>query len=170
LSVLARRLRDSRGVSTVTYALVLPLFILLVFGILEIWRVVAVRQSLYLGTYTAARYLSAESRSWRVSRADQWEPLAAEVARGIVDGELRRNNLIPGGYALTVQATVEPGRRGTDLTHLGWLFTLRVDLSVPGLITLPILNMSTISFVERQVSYVEYLTGQWTPPEEGPPY
>jgi len=56
---LARGLRyRERGASTVTYALVLPLFILLVFGTFEIWRIVSIRQSMERGVYRAARHLS----------------------------------------------------------------------------------------------------------------
>ena len=47
-----------RGASTVTYALVLPLFVLLVFGTFEIWRIVSIRQSMERGVYRGARYLS----------------------------------------------------------------------------------------------------------------
>ena len=167
--MLARLRRDNRGASVVTYVLILPLFILLVFGILEIWRVMAVRQSLHLGVYQAVRGLSTEGREWLPCSASQWESHASQRAHAIIDHELKRNTLIPQGYTLLVQAVIEPEAR-IDLTQLGWFFTVRAELMAPGLITLPMLNTGTVTLVEQQVSYIEGITGSWTPPEEGPPY
>ena len=53
-----RFLHDKQGASLVTYVLILPIFLLLVLGAYEVWRLIAVKQSLYLGTYRAARYLA----------------------------------------------------------------------------------------------------------------
>jgi len=162
--------RDKKGASVVTYALVLPLFILLVFGILEIWKVITVRQSLYLGVYQAVRQLSSEGRTWRLGSPGQWEQDARVRASGIIDNELKRNTLIPQGYTLRVQVVIEPEARGSDLTQLGWFFTARAELMVPGLVTLPLLNFGTVTLVEQQVSYVEGLSGSWIPPVEDGPY
>jgi hypothetical protein len=167
--VLTRLRRDNKGASVVTYALILPLFIVLVFGILEIWRVLIVRQSLHLGTYQAVRALSSEGRQWLPGSAEQWEANAAGHAHTIVDRELKRNTLIPQGYNLRVQVVIEPEARA-DPTKLGWLFTVRAELMAPGLVTLPMLNVGTLTLVDRQVSYIEGLTGSWVPPEEGAPY
>jgi len=170
MTVLARFRQDKKGVSVVTYALVLPLFIVLVFGILEIWKVMAVRQSLYLGVYQAARQLSSEGRKWRLGSAGQWEYDATQRAYGIIDRELKRNTLIPSNYTLRVQVFIEPEARGSNLARLGWFFTVRAELGVPGLITLPMLNWGAITLTEQQVSYIEGVSGAWTPPQEGPPY
>jgi len=167
--VSARLRRDSKGASVVTYALILPLFIVLVFGILEIWRVMSVRQSLHLGTYQAVRALSSGGRRWLPSSAGQWEANATEQAHGIINRELKRNALIPRSYNLRVQVAIEPEARA-DLTKLGWLFTVRAELTVAGLVTLPPLNVRTLTLTERQVSYIEGISGSWVPPIEGPPY
>jgi hypothetical protein len=169
LIVFARLRRDNKGASVVTYALILPLFILLVFGILEIWKVMSVRQSLHLGSYQAVRALSSGGRQWLPSSAGQWEAKATGHAHAIIDHELKRNTLIPQGYTLRVQVVIEPEARA-DPTKLGWFFTVRAELTVPGLVTLPLLNVGTLTLVERQVSYIEGLSGSWIPPEEGPPY
>lgn len=50
--------RHDRGASTVTYALVLPLVVLLIFGTFEVWRIVSIRESMERGVYRAARHLS----------------------------------------------------------------------------------------------------------------
>jgi len=167
--MLARFRRDKRGASLVTYALILPLFILLVFGILEIWRVMSVRQSLHLGTYQAVRVLSSGGRQWLPTSADTWEAIATEQAHGIIDRELQRNTLLPQGYTLRVQVAIEPDARA-DLTLMGWFFTVRAELTAAGLVTLPPLNVQALTLNERQVSYIEGITGDWSPPEEGLPY
>ena len=168
--MLERLGRDRRGVTTIAYMLILPIFIVLVFGILEIWKVMVVRQSLYLGVYRAVRQLSAEGRMWQLGSAGQWEPAARERAFGIIDYELKRNALVPQGYTLRVQVVIEPEARGQDLRQLGWFFTVRAEVMAPCLVTLPMLNFGNVTLVEKQVSYIEGLSGSWIPPEEGPPY
>jgi hypothetical protein len=101
--------------------------------------------------------------------AGQWEANATGHAHAIIDHEVKRNTLIPRGYTLRVQVVIEPEARA-DPTELGWFFTVRAELTVPGLVTLPLLNVGTLTLVERQVSYIEGLSGSWVPPEEGPPY
>ena len=168
--MLARFRKDKRGASVATYALILPLFVVLIFGILEIWKVMVVRQSLYLGVYRAVRQVSAEGRMWQLGSAGQWEPAARERAFGIIDYELKNNALVPQGYTLRVQVVIEPEARGQDLRQLGWFFTVRAEVMAPGLVTLPMLNFDNVTLVEKQVSYIEGLSGSWIPPEEGPPY
>ena len=167
--MLARFHRDKRGASIVTYALLLPLFILLVFGILEIWRVMSVRESLHFGTYQAARTLSSGGRKWLPAAAEQWEAAAAGQAYGIVDRQLQSNTLLPRGYSLQVQVQIEADAR-ENLRALGWFFTVRAQLTVDGLVTLPWLDVGALTLSERQVSYIEGVSGNWSPPEEGSMY
>jgi len=167
--VWARFRRDRRGASMVTFALILPLFILLVFGILEIWRVVSVRQSLHLGTYQAIRALSSTGRQWLPRSAEQWQAMAAGQAETIIDWELQRNRLLPATHDLQVQVTID-GAAPANLSELGWLFTVQAQLTVDGLVTLPWLDVGALTLTERQVSYIEGVTGDWSPPAEGKPY
>jgi len=158
--VLERLGRDRRGVTTIAYMLILPIFIVLVFGILEIWKVMAVKQSLYLGAYKAARVLSWEGRSYPSGDVWQWEARATERAKGIIHEELGRNALVPQGYTLNVSVSVEAGRRGSTAS-LGWLFTVRAELTSPGLISL--LGSGGLTLVERQVSFIEGPNSDWRP-------
>ena len=167
--MLERLRRDTRGVSVVTYALILPLFIVAVFGILEIWRVMSIRQSLHLGTYQAARALSAQGRQWLPTSAGQWESLATPQAQYFVERELEQNGLLPPEYTVRVQVEIEPSARA-DITKLGWFFTVRAQVTVPGMITLEPINIGTFTLTDTQVSYIEGISGDWTPPEEGPAY
>lgn len=158
--MLERLGRDRRGVTTIAYMLILPIFIVLVFGILEIWKVMAVKQSLYLGAYKAARVLSWEGRSYPSGDVWQWEARATERAKGIIHEELGRNALVPQGYTLNVSVSVEAGRRGSTAS-LGWLFTVRAELTSPGLISL--LGSGGLTLVERQVSFIEGPNSDWRP-------
>ena len=165
----SRLRRDNKGASVVIYVFILPLFILLVFGSLEIWKVMSVRYSLTQGVYKAARKLSSEGMHWPLGSASAWESIAHERAVGTIKGELDENKLIPTDYTLRVQVAIEPEGRANP-AQLGWFFTIRAELMVPGLITLPVLNFGTVTFVERQVSYIEGLSGHWLPPTPAEPY
>lgn len=80
--------RDERGNTIIQFVLVLPIFIILVFGSYEIWKLVHLKQSLEAATIQASRYLSVEGpflmdeppgypESWR-QRA--WDIIASELA------------------------------------------------------------------------------------------
>jgi hypothetical protein len=150
---------------------ILPLFVLLAFGTFEIFKVMSVRQSLSSGAYKAARHLSAFGRTWLAptSPAFSWESAAREAATEIIDQELKDNDFLPQGYRLRVQVVIDTQGR-TNPSGLGWLFTIRAELAVPDLIRLPQLKFGTITLVERQVSYIEGLSGDWIPPEDSGPY
>jgi hypothetical protein len=165
-----QRLRsDQKGVSVVTFALIIPVFVVVIFGTLEMFKVMSVRQSLNLGTYKAARALSAQGRRWLPASAGTWVATATEHATYFIDREVKSNALLPPGYTLRVQVFIEPGAP-SNLSQLGWFFTVRSELSVPGLITLPVLNIATIRLADEQASYIEGISGSWVPPEEGAPY
>jgi len=167
----ARFFKDKRGASVVTYMFILPLFVLLAFGTFEIFKVMSVRQSLSLGAYKAARHLSAFGRTWLTptSPAFSWENAARETATEIIDQELKGNDFLPQTFQLRVQVVIDSQGRASP-SRLGWLFTVRAELVVPDLIRLPPLKFGTITLVERQVSYIEGLSGDWIPPEDGGPY
>jgi hypothetical protein len=169
--MLSRLIRDKRGASAVTYVFILPLFVLLAFGTFEIFKVISVRQSLSLGAYKAARHLSAYGRTWLAptSPANAWENAARQSATEIIDQELEDNDFLPQGYSLRVQVVIDSHGRDNP-SRLGWLFTIRAELAVPNLIRLPPLKFGTITLVERQVSYIEGLSGDWIPPEDSGPY
>jgi len=157
--------RDKRGVSVIGTLIALPILIVLVFGILEIWKVMAVKQSLYLGTYKAARQLSWLGPSWLGQNLAGWESRARAVADGIVREELNRNALLPRGYTLSVSVSIEPGARGS-MQDLGWLFTVHSEMHAPGLVTL--LGSQALTLAERQVSYIEGPNADWKPWTELP--
>ena len=60
---------DTRGTSTVTAAVTLPLLIVLLFGIFGLFRMMAVKWVFDRGTREAARYISEEARFWDLQPA-----------------------------------------------------------------------------------------------------
>jgi hypothetical protein len=149
-----RFLDDKQGVTLVTYVLVLPLFLLLVLGAYEVWRLLAVKESLYLGTYRAARYLAQNPGD--VDGAEAW--LRWELDRSFAGNS----------------AGLQPLDR-TGLTDLrcGDPFTIRAVLDVPWIVDIPYLPLQNIHFVEQHSGRVECAPYRgWTLPEpqEGHPY
>lgn len=75
-------LHDRRGSVAVQAFLLLPIFVLVVFGGYEILRAMSVKQALHDGTYQAARYLALNPIT--NTRSGQWE----EVAQALIEQEL----------------------------------------------------------------------------------
>jgi hypothetical protein len=97
---------DRRGASMATAAVVLPLLVMVVFGMVAIWRFLSVKQSMDAATYEAARYLSHEG----VRIAEQfhsWDPeqwaAAAQQEIAWVDGEIRRNPFVAADSPVQIQ-------------------------------------------------------------------
>jgi len=153
--------------------LILPLFILLIFGIVEVWKVMAVRQSLHLGVYKAARWLSWQGPAYLPQSgygfydvsAEVWESRVTGPAETIVRQELDHSHLLPAGYALHVQVFIEPDRRNS-VQDLGWLFTVRAELVANGLV--PFLSSGPLTLTEQQVSFIDNPAGHWRPWDELP--
>jgi Flp pilus assembly pilin Flp len=167
------RLRsDNRGASAVAYALILPLLALLILGTIEVWRVMSVRQSLSLAVRSATHELSLNGSVWLPSSVGRWEANATGLAYATIRRELDNNDFVPQGYFLRVLVTVEPEARGPSaLDVTGWLFSVRAELMTPNLVRLlPQLDTGTITFVERQVSYIDGSPGPRVPLSEGARY
>jgi len=173
--------KDKKGATVVTYALILPLLILLIFGTVEIWRVMAVRQSLNLGVYQAMRTLSWQGRLWLPRDQSAWELLATERARDTIATTIALESqgdaftIVPENSTLQVWVTVGP-EAPAYLTEdeLGWFFTVRAELAVHNVITVePLASVfpeRSLTVAVEQWGYIEGKTGDWMPPPEGPPY
>jgi len=128
-------LRDKKGSGIITYTLVLPIFIFLIFGVFEVWKIISIKQALDAGTYKAARYLSANY--------DQ------EGAREIVWNEVEKNSVL--GEDASKQVKVYIPTRRPDCSAL---FTVRAELSWA--IVIPYLpSRDDMWLVEQHTSYIE---------------
>jgi hypothetical protein len=155
---------DQRGATLVTYVLVLPLLILLIFGSFAVWRIMVIRQTLFLGTYKAARELSYQGRNLPLD-----ETVWREVADSVIRAEVEGNHLIESGYALNVAVTLpDTNSCGRSLPVGNSLFTVKATLILPTPIRVPYLDpIINPTLTEQRTSFVECPRGwEGTPPPE----
>lgn len=174
---------DRRGATMVTYSLVLPLFLLIIFGAATIWRVISLKQSTDVATYEAARYLSHEgrriaARALPYYNPDGWAQIAyAEVEPEIQD-LIRRNPFVHDGDVIQVEIVppvdVDCNPWGAAVTNdsrapenIG--FTVTTRLSVESPIQIPFIERPlTLTLQESHSEMVECPRYQGDPPDEGP--
>jgi hypothetical protein len=154
---------DQRGATLVTYVLVLPLLILLIFGSFAVWRIMVIRQTLFLGTYKAAWELSWLGRDLEFDE-EVWQGIAESIVRTEVEG----NHLIESGSTLNVAVTLPntldcPSDDERLIDNI--LFTVEATLSLPTPVRIPFLDPEPITLTERHTSFVECPRG-WNPPPE----
>ena len=140
-------IKEERGITVITFALVLPIFILVIFGILEVWKIISVRESLYLGMHKVAPYLTKEGRHLP-DRPEDWEAAAEVITMGIVTQELANNPFVPDSVAVQAEVRIyDP-----DLPKCEWLFTARVD--IPWTAIIPY-TPGDMTLAEQTTSYIQ---------------
>jgi hypothetical protein len=152
-------IRGQRGSTLIQFVLVLPLFLILIFGSFAVWKVVSAKQTLASGTYQAARYLSVEGRY--LGYPGEWE-YAAQV---IIARELENNSLlrplpqpiISFGSPSKPKCPEEDCVNDPGPCLNRALFTVIAEISLPWPVRIPFLGSETetITLVERQTSYIE---------------
>ena len=137
-----------------TYALILPVLILLIFGSFAVWRIMVIRQTLFVGTYKAVWELSRQARDLGIDDPEIWWRIADSTIREEVEG----NHLIEPGYALNVVVTL-PSELACPSS--GWrlvddiLFTVKANLSLPAPIRIPYLDPVNLTLTEQHSSFVK---------------
>ena len=157
---------DQRGSPLIEFVLVLPLFLILIFGSFVVWKIVSAKQSLASGTYQAARYLSVEGRYLDYAPdldddPDDWQ----DAARVIIVRELGNNSLLRPlpQPVVTIEPPVRPqcppdDAVRTPMPHLKRaLFTVRAKITLPWPVRIPFLETitETITLEEKRTSYIE---------------
>ncbi|MGD8245620.1 MAG: TadE/TadG family type IV pilus assembly protein [Anaerolineae bacterium] len=157
-------LRDRRGASAVTYVLILPLFILIVFGALQVWRIIAIKQSLHVGTYQTVRCLSMYD-SRQTTRAGCETLLLATLANnGLIDDA----NAVRITYYDAERRVIPDPTLSAYVDECGEVFSMETELTLPGSIVIPYLPARDMTLHERKSSYIECPAG-WSPITEGTP-
>lgn len=160
-------LEDKRGASIIIYMVLLPVFILIIFGALEVWRIISVKQSLHVGTYRTIRCLSMyDTRG-----------TTREGCETLLRTTLTSNGLIDEATANTVQITyydvdgrvIGDPTLATDVSECGELFKMETELSLPWSSVIPYLPEREMTLIERKSGYIECTVGGWGPPSEGTP-
>jgi len=138
--------KDERGVTVVTFALVLPIFLLVIFGMFEVWKIISVRESLHLGMRRVAARLTKEGR-YLPNRPEDWEAAAEIITIEIVTQELANNPFVPDSVAVQAEVRIyDP-----DLPKCEWLFTARVE--IPWTAIIPY-TPGDMTLVEHTTSYI----------------
>ncbi len=142
-------LRDQRGaVDLIQFALILPILILIIFGSYEIWRLVSVKQSLYAGTYQAARYISL---NYLIEG-----PAVQTPANAMIVQELTNNALLSGDTGLQSLPSIEYSPEGLAGLRPYQFFRIRTTLRLPWPVIIPFLpTRPSITLVEQQTSFIE---------------
>jgi hypothetical protein len=147
--------RDERGVTIITFALVLPIFLLAIFGMFEVWKIMSVRESLYLGTHRAAMYLTKEGRRIPYVNREDWED---EAERRIIEHqheffvELGNNPFVPDDVDIQ-DDDVHVDVVYVDSDICKWLFTVRVEL--PWTAVIPYIPFGNMTLAEQTTSYIQ---------------
>ena len=161
-------IREQRGSALIQFVLVLPIFLIIIFGSFAVWRVISAKQSLASGTYQAARYLSVEGRFLHYypdedDDPDDWE----DVARIIIANELKNNSLLSPSPQPIISFEPEPPdgpkcprQRCTEASNAmdclrDALFTIRAEITLPWLARIPFLDPENITLAEKRTSYIE---------------
>ena len=133
---MSRRARGELGVSTVSYAILLPVFLLLLLGSYQIWKLVAVKQALNRATYLATRELG------RALPIGPKPDAGYEVYRRLLtDSFIEREFADYGGVRRYLRVTInrEPVPK-LSAEDDGRLFQVRAELQLPWLVRIPILG------------------------------
>lgn len=168
IATVQRLWQDRRGTTVIQFVLVLPIFLLLLFGAYELWRLVAIKQRLEAATIQATRYLMVEGRFLIAPhRAGafpyEWENLAREI---IVD-QLVDDPLVGGALANSVQVVVDTPTRFAPTCPGGGFdapvnrlrnaqFSVTAALRIPSPLRIPFLGVAEgIVLQETHTAYVE---------------
>jgi len=149
--------KDERGVTVVTFALVLPIFILVIFGMFEVWKIMSVRESLHLGMLRAAadltkeRYLSNDPKVWE----DKAEAIIMRDRHEFFV-ELDNNPFVPDNVDIQakdvhVEVHIIDGARPDWPCE--WLFTATVEL--PWTAVIPYIPFGDMTLAEQTTSYIQ---------------
>lgn len=152
--------KDRRGASIISNLLVLPLFILVVFGSFQIWRLISIKHTLHLGTAQTVRCISMyDARNATLASCE-----------GLLRERLRQNGLID---ASTVRWETEYYRWALELDDPEWLpigdpttddipecgdpFRMKTTLHLPRSIVVPYLPEREMVLHDWKTNFVECL-------------
>lgn len=171
---------DRRGASMAAAAVVLPLLVMVIFGMVAVWRFLSVKQSMDAATYEAARYLSHEGA--RIAeQLHTWDPERwAEAARqeiAWVEGEIRRNPFVDedGPVGIEVNPPAEVNCSGAAAPAINYArdhnairFTVSTVVAFDLPLDIPfVADPPTFTLRESHSERIECQRFLGRPPEEG---
>jgi len=179
-----RRLRalrqDQRGTyDLIQFALIIPVFVIILYGSFELWKLISIRQSLDVGTYQAARYMSVYHKYYfddKYNRPSADDKLRAER---LIWGALQNNSFISPELPIRVAIRYFNGAgqeiyspvdldcaqiRGllANPATSNLIFTVRTQLTLPWQASVLGLSMGNVTLSSTHTSFVD--CGPWYPP------
>jgi hypothetical protein len=178
-------LKDCRGAyELVQFALVLPVFVLILYGSFELVKLVSIRQSLESGTYQAARYLSVYHMYYYDSQYDRTGADDTARAERLVWDSVLSNGYVSAGMPIQLQIRYFNGA-GQEITtpvefpcpeirdaladpnNSNLIFTVRTRLTIPWQTSLLGLSMGSVTLTSGHTSFID--CGPWYPPPRPTP-
>ena len=160
----ARRLRallkDKRGTyELVQFALLVPIFVIILYGSFEMLKLISIRQSLDAGTYQAARYLSVYHRSYVDQSFNRPSVDDRQRAERLIWESLLANPFVPKDAPIY-------HRRFEDLCAVllddpNMFFTVRTQMTLPWRASVLGLSLGSITLTSAHSSFVD--CGPWYP-------
>jgi hypothetical protein len=178
-------LKEERGAyDLIQFALIVPIFVIMLYGSFELIKLVSIRQSLDSGTYQAARYLSVYHRTYYDSKYNRenvddtlraerliWESLLANphISEATpIQVVIRYFN----GAGEEISSPVDfpcwdikNSLNRPDTSNL--IFTVRTRLTMPWQTSVLGLSMGSITVASAHTSFVD--CGPWYPPPRPTP-
>jgi len=173
-------LKDKRGsYELLQFALILPIFVVILYGSFELMKLVSIRQSLDAGTYQAARYLSVYHTSY--AHPERVKPRTGDDtlrAVRLIWESLQNNSYLAEDPAVRLsvhyynalgQEIGSPADLSCsdmesaleDQEQNGLIFTVRTELTLPWKASVLGISLGTVTLTSSQTSFVD--CGPWVP-------
>jgi hypothetical protein len=178
-------LKDRRGAyDLIQFALVLPVFVLILYGSFELIKLVSIRQSLESGTYQAARYLSVYHMYYYDSQYDRSAVDDTARAERLIWDSVLANSYLSAGMPIQLQIRYFNGAGEEIATPVDFqcpdirnalnspysnklIFAVRTRLTVPWQTSLLGLSMGSVTLTSGHTSFID--CGPWYPPPRPTP-
>jgi Flp pilus assembly protein TadG len=163
----------------IQFALILPVFVVILYGSFEIYKLISIRQSLSAGTYQAARYLSVYHKYYYDLRYNRSNADDTARAEQLVWQSLRANGFISDSTPLQLAIRYSDGAGRPISTPVDFpcpsirdqlnqsgtaslTFTVQATASLPWQSSVLGLPLGTVTLSSRHTSLID--CGPWYPP------
>ena len=138
---MSRKHGGEMGVSVVSYAILLPVFLLLLVGSFQIWRLVAVKQALNRATYLAARDLG-RALPTGVHRDAGYEVYRYLLTEPFIERQFADYGGVGRYLRVTLNRDPVPSLSAQDDNRL---FEIRAQLFLPWFVRIPMVGSRSFS-------------------------
>jgi Flp pilus assembly protein TadG len=152
---MATLVKDKRGSTLLQFILLLPVFLVVVLGAVEAWKILSVKQSLHAGTYQATRYLTLYNEPGSDAETNAFNLIrVALLNNGLVADTVQRGESLN----LSVVYYDRFGRQvlpGPTILNCSEPFTVRATLSMPWMTIVPWLPSIRVTIGDEHNGHVE---------------